>query len=701
MKKYLLQLILLIRCLHGISQSPFTPGNIVVYRIGDGTIDMATLTAVTRNNGQPVFLDEYTTAGVKVQSILMPSVVNRQNKSLVATRATMEGLMTLSTNGQYLVLTGYNGSIGTNALTSGASRTVGLVKFDGTINTTTSLTNVAVNRSISSAISTDGNQIWIACDRNDAGGSFCYTTMGSTTATIINDVNQNYRSLAITDGQLYTSLVPRAISKVGTGLPTTFFQSLTAINGSTVPANQFVFFDLNSNIAGVDVLYIATGGSGIRKYSFDGIAWNFNGVTNTSDFYLGLTGFVNGNTVYLYATGTGNNNPSFVGGGQIVSFTDVSGYNGSFSGAPTLIADLSQSPTSFPVNTYSFRGIAMAPVAPPLCGPPANVAATNIVPTGAMLKWNKIGSITNYQYAITPTSTPPLFGTAVTDTFYNAAGLTYGAQYYFHVRTDCGNYNYSTWSTISFTPSCEAPAVPVVSTMGEIADFTWPATSGSAGYQYVLSTSATLPAVGTALAANSYHTTSLLPVTQYYFHVRNNCGSGIFSPWTSKSFSTSCFMPVVTSTLTGDAATFSWTKMPNAQGYEYAVTNFSTPPVAGTLVTDSFYHATQLVGGSSYYFHVRTKCSTGSFSEWATVNVHTDGLEAYPNPVRNTLTIRLNGSPTGTGQVTISDAMGKIVKKVTMTGIAVTVNMNDMSAGIYLVKYRDGNKKYEVKILKK
>ena len=46
--------------------APFTPGNLVVYRVGDGA-------AVLASSGTAVFLDEYTTAGVLVQSIPVPT----------------------------------------------------------------------------------------------------------------------------------------------------------------------------------------------------------------------------------------------------------------------------------------------------------------------------------------------------------------------------------------------------------------------------------------------------------------------------------------------------------------------------------------------------------------------------------------------------------------------------------------------------
>src|SRR5436190_21706313 len=64
---------------------PFTQGNIVVYRVGDGSIALAPAAAA-------VFLDEYTPTGTLVQSIAMPRTTSGLNKRLTATgTSTSEG----------------------------------------------------------------------------------------------------------------------------------------------------------------------------------------------------------------------------------------------------------------------------------------------------------------------------------------------------------------------------------------------------------------------------------------------------------------------------------------------------------------------------------------------------------------------------------------------------------------------------------
>ena len=61
----------------GSPATTFTPGNIVVYRIGDGT---TTLTSAA----SAVFLDEYSPAGVIAQSIPLPTAVNGADRALTS-----------------------------------------------------------------------------------------------------------------------------------------------------------------------------------------------------------------------------------------------------------------------------------------------------------------------------------------------------------------------------------------------------------------------------------------------------------------------------------------------------------------------------------------------------------------------------------------------------------------------------------------
>ena len=91
--------------------APFTAGNLVVYRVGDGTFALSP-------TGNKVFLDEFTPLGTLVQSIALPS---DDSVNLISGPANAAGVMSRSADGRYLLIPGYNWPVGTpkNVETSG------------------------------------------------------------------------------------------------------------------------------------------------------------------------------------------------------------------------------------------------------------------------------------------------------------------------------------------------------------------------------------------------------------------------------------------------------------------------------------------------------------------------------------------------------------------------------------------------------
>ncbi|WP_207515824.1 T9SS type A sorting domain-containing protein [Longitalea luteola] len=351
----------LILQIKGIAQVSFTPGNIVVYRVGTGP-------ATLGNASAAVFLDEYTTAGTLVQSIAMPVTTSGSNKALTATgRGDTEGILTLSADGQYLVFTGYNAPVGTGGIggTSSTSRprTIGLVKYDGTINTSTALTDLSSANAVRCAVSTNGTDLWaVGAGSFGTTGGVRYATVGASTSTQITDPTEStgfLRCLAIIGGQLYVSgnsNTPR-IGTVGTGLPKTADQTITNLPDfpDTIMPGQFALLDMNAGVPGPDVLYYTNDNTGIEKYSLVSGSWVLNGNVGASvDDYRAFTAILSGNTVTLYATRRGANNTT-IKGGQLVRLTDASGYNGVFSATPVALANAI-------TNQTAFRGVAPAPV---------------------------------------------------------------------------------------------------------------------------------------------------------------------------------------------------------------------------------------------------------------------------------------------------------------------------------------------------
>jgi predicted extracellular nuclease/subtilisin-like proprotein convertase family protein len=346
----------------------FTPGNVVVYRVGDGA-------AALSSAAQPVFLDEYTPSGTLVQSIALPTAVNGSHKRLVASgTASSEGSLTRSVDGTCLVLAGYDTATGTASITGSTAatinRVVGVVDGDGDVDTTTALADAASGSNPRGAASTDCSAVWIT---GGAGGVRAATLAG-TTSTQVSTTVTNLRAVSIFDGQLYVSTASGTavrIGTVGTGTPTSSGQTITNIPGlssSTGSPYGFAFFDLSGAVAGVDTLYVADDGAGaLTKYSLVAGNWTSNGTIGVdADDYRGITGSASGGTVTLFLTRKGGSGST--GGGELATLADTSGYNGAFSGTPTLLATAA-------TNT-AFRGVALAPGTAPADDAPEITSTT-------------------------------------------------------------------------------------------------------------------------------------------------------------------------------------------------------------------------------------------------------------------------------------------------------------------------------------
>jgi Domain of unknown function (DUF4347)/Calx-beta domain/FG-GAP-like repeat len=393
--------------------APFTAGDLVVYRVGNGTGNLA-------NAGSPVFLDEYTPTGTLVQSIALPTTISGTNKPLTATGTNnSEGLITLSADGKYLLLTGYASNLGvgfpSNSTSATVNRTVGRVDNSGNVDTSTALTDFSSQSNPVSAISTNGTDIWVAgAGISSSSGGVRYTTLGSTTSTQISTTATNIRQINIFDGQLYASTSQGTtfrLGTVGSGTPQTSGQTISNLPGISLNVSPYGFFfaDLTPTVAGVDTLYVADGinsttSGGLTKYSLVSGRWENNGRLGQGlDDYRGVTGSMTGTTVNLFATRyTGSTS---LGGGELIKLTDTSGYNGTLTGAPTILAT---------ATTYTaFRGVAFAPTAPT---PTVNLSVNS----------NSSSETNPTAITVTATASSPVVGNQTVNLAVSGTGITNG-----------------------------------------------------------------------------------------------------------------------------------------------------------------------------------------------------------------------------------------------------------------------------------
>ncbi len=431
-----------------IEAAAFTSGNLVVYRVGDGS-------AALTPGGTAIFLDEYTPSGTLVQTITLPtSALGAQRQITASGTATSEGLITRSADGQYLVFAGYDAPLGTANITSSGSatfnRVIARVAANGSVDTSTALADASSGSNPRAVVSTDGNAMWIT----GGAGGIRATTLGATTSTQVSASVTNLRAAHIFGGQLYASSGSGTfrVTTVGAGLPVSTVTTITNLPSfpTTGSPYQFFFADLDAGVPGVDTLYVAddTGAANIQKYSLVAGNWTANGSVALSSS-RGLTATVSGSTVTLYITQ----------GNSIKKHIDSSGYNAAITaGTPVDLATAVTAGTN-----KAFRGIALAPQASNL--PDLTVVTT--APTSASVS-------ANYTYTITVNSTGAN-ATGVTATFAIPAGTTYvsnsvgtttftGAQASGTVTFSGGTVNTGTPAVLTVTVTAPAAATTITLT---------------------------------------------------------------------------------------------------------------------------------------------------------------------------------------------------------------------------------------------
>ncbi len=316
--------------------APITPGNLVIYRVGDGSAALGTTAA-------KVFLDEYTTTGSLVQSIAISS--SGADALTAVGNATTEGIISCSQDGSKLVFTGYRKNAGGTSPSSDApgttNRVIGTVGLDGIVNTSIGL--VDPTSTIRSAVTVDGSAYYISA----AGNYVRYVANPGPASTSVQIDARNSRQVLLFNNELFASngstALTAKIQSYGT-LPTGTTTPTPLINLATGDAvNGFVVLDLNPGIPGIDTIYgMSTVESRLRKWYFDGTAWQQAGfISGTAAQNLVST--VSGGNVTLYLT-----SPT-----ALTTLTDTSGFGGTLSGTLTTLA-------SAGTNT-AFRGIGIIP----------------------------------------------------------------------------------------------------------------------------------------------------------------------------------------------------------------------------------------------------------------------------------------------------------------------------------------------------
>ena len=245
------------------AQAQFTPGDLVVVRVGDGVNALA-------NSTGPISLLELNTSGTLVGSpIGIPSGTGGLQ---ISGTATSEGQLLLNADHTALTLGGYvppfTGSGSLSGRTSAqAPRGYVTIDYNRNVSSTTTLTGDYSGQNIRSGFAS-GSSLWFTGSGTGSGSGLVYYNGSSSTIQGINS-----RVLGYYGGNLYysTGSGTQGIYKY-TGLPTSATTSTAFITGVTGQGTSPYDFALSPD---GNTLYVADDAIGVQKFSLISGNWTF------------------------------------------------------------------------------------------------------------------------------------------------------------------------------------------------------------------------------------------------------------------------------------------------------------------------------------------------------------------------------------------------------------------------------------------
>jgi hypothetical protein len=296
-------------CASALSGAPFTPGNLVLTRVGDEEFTVK----LTPGNAAPVYLVEIDPSdGSIVQEIKVPAVeleAAGNNHRLTLSTDLRSGILTRSDNGLYLHFGGYDADPGTlevaRTLATDVKRVIARVDASGAIDTVTALSDCyfgpASQAAFRGVASADGTGFWLTGRDGSGDSSFArvrYAAYASSTSVALNNGEpRDPRVVNVYNGRLYVShnvngsgngqyrgvgtstnspLPTAALSDVFNRLP-----GYAAPEGTeTISQYDFVMFDMNDDDGVLDTLYVADDRTpnsfgGIEKFELVEDLWTY------------------------------------------------------------------------------------------------------------------------------------------------------------------------------------------------------------------------------------------------------------------------------------------------------------------------------------------------------------------------------------------------------------------------------------------
>ncbi len=351
------------------AQATLFPSNLVVLRVGDGA---QTLT----NAGNTLFLDQFAAHGTYVSTMALPD--SGASALLISGVATSEGYMTLSGDGRFLAVAGYNVNRGSLAKSLSSSTSAEARRVIGTIDgaghySLAASTGVEYSTDNLRAGATDGsNNFWGA----GSGDGTWYFGNAAAAWSVQTNV-ANCRVINVVNSNLVFSTqggVPGLYALGGLPLATAVTNLIFATGSSSSPED----FAINAE---TNLAYVADDSSagGVQRWEFSGGKWSCDYTLGSGASGIGarsLTVDFSGAHPVIYAI------TAETASNRLIAITDT----GTASFAVTL--------ATCPSN-QRFRAVKFAAILNPFPAPELGTATL----TAGQLSFNVAG-VAGYQYVI-------------------------------------------------------------------------------------------------------------------------------------------------------------------------------------------------------------------------------------------------------------------------------------------------------------
>ena len=233
-----------------------------------------------------------------------------------------------------------------------------------------------------------------------------------------------------------------------------------------------------------------------------------------------------------------------------------------------------------------------------------------------VLNWTAVAGADEYEvFQSTSNSMPASAAQTVSSMSATISGLTNGALYYVWVRPKNANGNGGASTSVSGRPIAVPENLAVVSSNQQIT-LSWSSVTGASSYEVYFNTSYSIPSTPsyTGITQTSRIITGLSNGTTYYFWVKAVNANGISGASSVISGKPIGNMGAVTVTLGASGEIIlTWTEVAGANEYDVFQSTTNTMPTSSAqTVTTNTVTRSGLTNGTTYYFWVRAKNTSGN-----------------------------------------------------------------------------------------